>query len=66
MKLVYYITMAVLAVCFASNVYCLLIVHRIQPFLKIVNIVTPVIVLFYLEYIIHRRRKIQKRKRQES
>lgn len=62
MKAIYYFTMIVLFICIVSNAYCLLVLHHSLPFLKVGNIITPIVVLFYLAAIVVRRRKNQKRK----
>jgi len=49
-----------------SNAYCLLILHHSHPFLKIVNIITPVVVLFYLASVIQKRKKLLKRKNEQG
>lgn len=66
MKALYYCTMTVLLICMLSNAYCLLILHHSHPFLKIVNIITPVVVLFYLASVIQKRKKLLKRKNEQG
>lgn len=65
MKTIYYITMSVLLVCILSNAYCLLILHRTTVPLKVIDTITPIVVLFYLGFIIHRKRTNQKKRHEE-
>lgn len=65
MKTIYYITMLVLLACILSNAYCLLVLHHTTVPLKVIDTITPVVVLFYLAFIIHRRRTIQKKRNEE-
>ncbi|MGF7028076.1 ABC-type uncharacterized transport system permease subunit [Sphingobacterium sp. HSC-15S19] len=65
MKTVYYITMSVLLICILSNAYCLLILKHTTIPLKVIDIITPAVVLFYLAFIIHRRRTDPKKRNEE-
>jgi len=57
MKVLYACTMALLMICLVSNIYCLLFLQHSVPFVKALNIITPMVALCFLVAVVNKRRK---------